>query len=67
MIRCENINGTGDIGDPLWLDDSTLGKPTLDKPTTAGKVVRSLGYWIGGTTSEPIILFDPSSTYILLS
>ena len=68
MIRAYFLvdNTLGDIGDPIWLSPLSAGYPTITKPTSSGKAVRSLGWWIGGIGANPILMFQPSSTYIML-
>ena len=52
------------IGTPLYLHP-TEGKVQTTIPTTAGQVVRIVGY--GLDASGDTIYFNPSSTFILLS
>jgi len=55
----------GNIGEPLFLSSSTAGRTVAAAPSSAGNIVRVIGYVIGTSTNRRIY-FNPSQDWIEL-
>jgi hypothetical protein len=61
------VNGTSPTtGDIVYLDPANAGELTVDKPTTAGNVVRVVGYIMESGAGSPKVYFRPDNTWIEL-
>jgi hypothetical protein len=62
--------GGNETGEPLYLSDSTAGSITFTVPTSAGRVVRLIGYTFWDSShhagSKWILFFNPDNTWIEL-
>ena len=66
-VASGNIDGTPAIGAPVYVADDATGEFDFTAPAGSGDFVRIVGYCIDIDSSDILLHFDPSKTWIELS
>jgi hypothetical protein len=58
------INGTPQIGYPVYISDDAVGEYDFTRPAGSGEFVRIIGYCLDIHSSDILLYFNPDSTWV---
>ena len=64
-VSSDYINGTAQIGYPVYVDDGTSGEYNFTAPSGSGDFVRIVGYCVDIDSSDILLYFDPDKTWVV--
>lgn len=64
-VSSDYINGTAQIGFPVYVDNGTAGEYNFTAPSGSGDFVRIVGYCVDIDSSDILLYFDPDKTWVV--